>query len=252
MPTDGGGAHATTYARFLDERDGPDHRPWRETMLHVKPSNPTSVLEQAASDFVALRPRLFGVAYRILGSASEAEDIVQEVWLRWQVTDRTVVKDPPAFLAKTSAHLAINVAQSARSRREAYVGPWMPEPADTGAAPELEAERGEALELAVLLLLEKLTPQERATFVLREAFDYSYGQITSILQLSEANTRQLVSRARKHIASQRHRSVSPFEHRRLLESFLVASQKGDLADLERLLASDVVSYSDGGGVVRAA
>ena len=221
-------------------------------MLQVRPANPTSVLEQAASDFVGLRPRLFRVAYRIVGSSSEAEDIVQEVWLRWQVTDRTVVKDPPAFLAKASAHLAINVAQSARSRREVHVGPWLSEPVDTSADPELEAERGEALELAVMLLLEKLTPPERAAFILREAFDYSYGQIASILQLSEANTRQLVSRARKHLASQRRGSVSRYEHRRLLEAFLVASQKGDLAALQILLASDVVSYSEGRGFVHAA
>ena len=221
-------------------------------MLHVRPSNQASVLEQAASDFVALRPRLFRVAYRIVRSSSEAEDIVQEVWLRWQVTDRTIVADPPAFLAKTSAHLAINVAQSARSRREAHVGPWLPEPVDTSTGPELWAERGEALELAVLLLLERLTPQERAAFILREAFDYAYGQIASILRLSEANARQVVSRARKHLASQRRGPVSAWEHRRLLDAFRFAAEKGDLAALESLLSSDVVSYSDGGGVVRAA
>src|SRR5262245_9178302 len=139
-------------------------------MLQLASSPSTAVLEQAAADFVDWRPRLFGVAYRILGSTSEAEDIVQETWLRWQVTDRTVVKDPPAFLATTAARLAINVAQSARSRREAYVGSWLQEPADTSADPELGAEQGEALELAMLLLLEKLTPTERAAFVLREAF----------------------------------------------------------------------------------
>jgi RNA polymerase sigma-70 factor (ECF subfamily) len=228
-------------------------------MLHVRPSNPNSVLdraaselEQAASAFVDWRPRLFGVAYRILGSSSEAEDVVQEVWLRWQVTDHAVVKDPPAFLATTAMRLAINVAQSARSRREVYVGPWLPEPVDASADPALGAERSEALELAVLLLLERLTPTERAVFVLRESFDYSYQQIASIFQLSEANTRQLVSRARKHLASQRRGPVRSWEHRRLLEAFLVASQNGDLAALERLLALDVVSYSDGGGAVRAA
>jgi RNA polymerase sigma-70 factor, ECF subfamily len=221
-------------------------------MLHIGQVKPTAVLEQAASDFVDWRPRIFGVAYRILGSATEAEDIVQEVWLRWQTTDRTVVKDPPAFLATTATRLAINVAQSARSRREAYAGPWLAEPVDTSADPELGAERGEALELAVLLLLEKLTPTERAAFVLREAFDYSYDQIASLLRLGEANTRQLVSRARKHLASQRRGPVSSWEHRRLLESFLVASQKGDLMSLESLLAADVVRCSDGGRVVRAA
>jgi RNA polymerase sigma factor (sigma-70 family) len=200
-------------------------------MLDIGQVEPTAMLEQAASDFVDWRPRLFGVAYRILGSASEAEGIVQEVWLRCQTTDRTVVKDPPAFLAKTATRLAINVAQSARSRRQAYVGPSLAEPVDTSADPELGAERGEALELAVLLLLEKLTPTERAAFVPREAFDYSYEQIAPILRLGEANTRQLVSRARKHLTSERHGPVTAWELRRLLEAFLGASQKGDLVAL---------------------
>ena len=221
-------------------------------MVQIEHARSTAVLEQAASDFVDWRPRLFGVAYRILGSASEAEDIVQEVWLRWQVTDRTVVKDPPAFLATTATRLAINVAQSARSRREAYVGPWLPEPVDSSADPALGAERGEALELAVSLLLEKLTPTERAAFVLREAFDYAYEQIASILRLSEANARQLVSRARKHLASQRRGPVNMCEYRRLLDAFRFASEKGDLTALESLLASEVVSYPDGSGVVHAA
>jgi len=221
-------------------------------MLDIEQLDPSAVLEQAASDFVDWRPRIFGVAYRILGRASEAEDIVQETWLRWQVTDRTVVKDPPAFLATTATRLALNVAQSARSRREGHVGPWLHEPVDTSADPELGVERSEALELAILLLLEKLSPTERTAFVLREAFDYAYGQIASILQLSEANTRQVVSRARKHLASQRRGPVSSWEHRRFLEAFLVASQKGDLVALESLLTSDVVRCSDGGGVARAA
>lgn len=203
-------------------------------------------------EFVKAQPRLFGIAYRILGSAVEAEDVVQDVWLRWQATNRGVVQDPPAFLATAATRLAINVAQSARSRRETYVGPWLPEPVDTSADPHLGAERGEALELAVLLLLEKLSPRERAAYVLREAFDYSYPQIAEILQLEEANTRQLVSRARQHIADGRHTPVSADEQRRLLEAFIAAAQKGNLAALEQLLASDVVSYSDGGGIVRAA
>src|SRR3954454_5513730 len=112
----------------------------------------------------------------MLGSASEAEDIVQDVWLRWQSADRRAVLDPPAFLATTTTRLAISVAQSARSRHETYVGPWLPEPVDTSADPTLGAERGEALELAVLMLLEKLTPTERAAYILREAFDYSHRQ----------------------------------------------------------------------------
>lgn len=204
------------------------------------------------TEFTRVRPRLFGIAYRMLGSAAEAEDIVQDVWLRWQTADRSVVLDPPAFLATTATRLAINLAQSARSQRETYVGPWLPEPVDTGADPLLGAERGEALEFAVLLLLEKLSPKERAAYVLREAFDYPYRQIADILQLEEAATRQLVARARQHISEGRRTRVSSAEQRRLLEAFIAAAQNGDLAGLESLFAADVVSYSDGGGVVRAA
>ncbi|MCU1261225.1 MAG: polymerase, sigma-24 subunit, subfamily [Bryobacterales bacterium] len=199
-----------------------------------------------------MRPRLFGIAYRILGSAAEAEDIVQDVWLRWQATNREAVLDPPAFLATATTRLAINLAQSAHSRRETYVGPWLPEPVDTSTDPQLGAERAEALEFAILLLLEKLSPTERAAYVLREAFDYPYRQIAEILQLEEANARQLVTRARQHITDGRRTPVSSAEQRRLLEAFIAAAQRGDLTALERLFASDVISYSDGGGVVRAA
>ena len=202
-------------------------------------------------EFVKARPRLFGIAYRILGSAAEAEDIVQDAWLRWQTADRSVVVDPPAFLATVTTRLAINLAQSARSRRETYVGPWLPEPVDTSNDPQLGAERSEALAFAVLLLLEKLSPTERAAYVLREAFDYPYRQIAEILQLEEANTRQLVTRARQHIGEGRRAPVSSEEQRRLLEAFIGAAQNGDLIALEGLLASDVISYSDGGGIVRA-
>jgi RNA polymerase sigma-70 factor (ECF subfamily) len=204
------------------------------------------------AEFLKMRPRLFGIAYRMLGSASEAEDIVQDVWLRWQAADRSAVLDPPAFLATTTTRLAINVSQSARVRHETYVGPWLPEPVDTSSDPRLGAERGEALNFAILLLLEKLSPTERAAYVLREAFDYPYRQIADILQVEETNTRQLVTRARQHIAAGRNKAVSSEEHRRLLEAFIIAAQKGDLATLESLFASDVVSYSDGGGVVRTA
>ena len=172
--------------------------------------------DKALSAFVSVRPRLFGIVYRMLGSAVEAEDVVQDVWLRWQAADHSAILDAPAFLATTATRLAINVAQSARSRRETYVGPWLPEPVDTRADPELGAERGEALQFAVLLLLEKLSPTERAAYVLREAFDYPYRQIADILQLEEANVRQLVSRARKHIADERRTPVSSDEQARLL------------------------------------
>src|SRR6185369_3730733 len=129
--------------------------------------------DDGLSAFAGVRPRLFGIAYRMLGSASEAEDIVQDVWLRWQSINRSAVENPSAFLATTTTRLCINVAQSARTRRETYVGTLVPEPVDTSGDPGIGAERGEALSLAVLLLLEKLTPTERAAYVLREAFDYS-------------------------------------------------------------------------------
>jgi RNA polymerase sigma factor (sigma-70 family) len=172
----------------------------------------------------------------MLGSASEAEDIVQDVWLRWQTADRSVVLDPPAFLATTATRLAINLAESARSRHERYVGPWLSEPVDTSTDPQLGAERGQALEFAVLLLLEKLSPTERAAYVLREAFDYPYRQIADILQLEEANTRQLVARARQHITDGRRTPVSSAEQRRLLEAFIAAAERGDLSTLEALFA----------------
>src|SRR5258707_6311713 len=208
--------------------------------------------DDGVSVFETVRPRLFGIAYRMLGSAAEAEDIVQDAWLRWQGTDRTAVVDPPAFLATTTTRLAIPFAQSPRSRRETYIGPWLPEPVDTSGDPRLGAERAEALEFAVLLLLEKLSPTERAAYVLREAFDYSYDQIAHILRSTEANARQLVTRARKHIRDGRRKSVSSSEQRRLLNAFVLASEKGDLPALEKLFASEVVSYADGGGAVHVA
>ncbi|BCL32377.1 RNA polymerase sigma-70 factor [Streptomyces aurantiacus] len=207
-----------------------------------------SPLDTATKQFVAARPRLFGIAYRMLGSAVEAEDVCQETWVRWQNADRTNVVEPVAFLTTVATRLAINTAQSARVRREAYVGPWLPEPIDTGADPQVGAERTEAVEMAVLLLLEKLNPVERAAYVLREAFDYPYRELADILETSEANTRQLVSRARKHLATERRERVSRDEHQRLLKVFLTAAQTGDLKSLEQVLAADVVSYSDGGGV----
>ena len=198
------------------------------------------------SDFAAARPRLFGIAYRMLRSAAEADDIVQDVWLRWQSTDRSVVDNPHAFLATTTTRLCINLAQSAHSRHETYIDAWLPEPVDMCSDPALGAERGEALKLAVLLLLERLSPTERGAYVLREAFDYSYPQIAGILNMEEGNTRQLVSRARKHIADDRCASVTADDQQRFLDAFVGAAQKGDLVALESLFAEDVSSYSHGG------
>jgi RNA polymerase sigma-70 factor (TIGR02957 family) len=208
--------------------------------------------DDALLSFFNVRPRLFGIAYRMLGSATEAEDVVQDVWMRWQSTNRMAVENPPAYLATTTTRLCINLAESARKRRETYIGTWLPEPVDTSSDPRIGAERGEALKLAILMLLEKLSPTERAAYVLREAFDYPYHQIAEILHMQEANVRQLVSRARKHIVEGRRTPVSTEEQRRLLEAFITAAQNADVAALERLFAEDVVSTADGGGIVRAA
>lgn len=209
-------------------------------------------LDSATAVFLASRSRLFGVAYRMLGTVAEAEDVVQETWLRWQTTDRSAVLEPVAYLVSVTTRIAINIAQSAHSRRETYIGPWLPEPVDTSADPTLGAERGEALELAVLLLLEKLRPTERAAYVLREAFDYSHRRIAEVLDMTESNVRQIVTRARKHIAGVRGAPATKAEQERLLRAFLTAAQQGELSALERLLGSDAVSTSDGGGAVRAA
>jgi RNA polymerase sigma-70 factor, ECF subfamily len=219
--------------------------------MTTEPRPATTELDHAASAFASVRPRLFGIAYRMLASSMEADDIVQEVWLRWQACDRSAVLDAPAFLATTTTRLAINAVKSARSRHETYIGPWLPEPVDTSADPGLGAERGEALELAVLLLLEKLSPTERAAYVLREAFEYPYAQIADILQLNEAGVRQLVSRARKHLTEERRAAVSSSDQRRLLEAFVAAAQTGEITTLEALFAEDVVSLADGGGSLRA-
>jgi RNA polymerase sigma-70 factor (ECF subfamily) len=201
----------------------------------------------AHEQFMTVRPRLFGIAYRMLGSATEAEDILQDVWIRWQQVDPATVDSPAAYLATATTRASINAATTARARRETYIGPWLPEPVDTSDDPALGAERGEALEFAVLLLLEKLSPVERAAYVLREAFDYPYAVIAEIVQLNQPAARQLVSRARKHLAAGHRSPVSSTEQRRLLEAFLAAAQSGDMQALEKLFADDVVSTSDGGG-----
>lgn len=210
-----------------------------------------NVPESDLAAFEDVRPRLFGLAYRMLGSVAEAEDVVQDAWLRWQSTDRRVVRNPAAFLTTTTTRLAINATTSAHARRETYIGPWLPEPVDTSADPALGAEKAEALELAVLLLLEKLGPTERAAYVLREAFGYSYREIADVLDTSEVNARQVARRAREHLDSERSAPASPAQQRRLLESFVAAARAGDLDGLERLLVDDVVVRPDGGGEVHA-
>jgi RNA polymerase sigma-70 factor, ECF subfamily len=202
----------------------------------TNPEAARTALDHAASTFADLRPRLFGIAYRMLGSSADAEDIVQDAWLRWQTCDREAVVNSTAFLVTTATRLAINKAQSARRRREMYVGDWLHEPVDAGADPELRAEDAEGLALAVLLLLERLSPTEQAAYVLREAFGYPYSRIAVILQLNEVNARKLVSRARRHVRAGRSRSVLSGQQGRLLNAFLAASQRGDFVAIEELFA----------------
>ena len=206
-------------------------------------------IDSATATFETARPRLFGIAYRMLGTVAEAEDVVQDAWIRWQGTDRSQVQNPSAFLSTVTARLSINASESARARHEVYAGPWLPEPVLTENDPTLGAERTEALEFGLLLLLERLTPNERAVYVLREAFAYDYREIAEVLETSESNARQLARRARAHLGEDRSKQVTAAERERLLRAFLGAAQSGDLQQLESVLAEDIVLYSDGGGVV---
>jgi RNA polymerase sigma-70 factor, ECF subfamily len=196
-------------------------------------------LEQAAVTFHAFRDRLFTIAFRILNDCAEAEDIVQDAWLRWQMCDRSVVLDPLAFLITTTRRLCINARQSARARHETHTGSWLPDPVDHNADPLRCIEQYEALELAALTLLERLSPPERAAYVLREAFDYSYGEIAAIVEVTQANARQLVSRARKRLAAERRETPTGAEQKRMVVALTAAAQSGDLATLETVFAEDL-------------
>jgi RNA polymerase sigma-70 factor, ECF subfamily len=196
------------------------------------------VSDTDAASFQSVRPRLFGIAYRVLGSASEADDVVQDAWIRWQRTDRGTIRDPTAFLATMTVRLALTVGQSARARHEISSGPLETDEVDLDNDPSRMAEQGEALELALLAMLEKLSATERAAFILREAFDYPHRRIADVLGLSEANARQLVTRARAHLRDGRRRRIGAAEHRRLRDGFVAAAHTGDLAPLERLLIAE--------------
>lgn len=214
--------------------------------------NEGRALNEALAVFNEHRRHLFGIAYRMLSTVADAEDILQETWIRWQNTDRSTIREPAAFLTTVTTRLAINVLQSSHSRRESYIGPWLPEPVNTEDDPALGAERAEALQFAILLTLERLTPTERAAYILREAFDYPYPRIAEVISSSVVNVRQLVSRARAHLAAPRKAAVDTTAQRHLLEAFLTAAQKGDAQELEALFAADVVSYTDGNGAKLAA
>lgn len=200
----------------------------------------TAGMDQALSDFVGVRPRLFGIAYRIVGSAHEAEDVVQDAWLRWHRTDRAAVDDPQAFLVTTTRRLAINVVQSARRRHETYVASWLSEErAADDSDPQTQTEHHAAVDLAVRLLLERLSPAERATFLLREGFEYPYRQVAEALRISAPSARQLAKRARDRLSSGRRPPVTPAAHRRLQRALASAARTGDLPALEQLLVADL-------------
>ena len=208
------------------------------------------------AEFEAQRGRLFGLAYRLLGSAADAEDIVQDAFLRWHGADRAAIGSAPAWLARVVTNLCLNQLTSARAQRLSYTGPWLPEPVLTGdgaLGPLGTAAQRESVSVALLVLLERLTPPERAVFVLHEAFGYPYAEIAGLLEKSEAHCRQLHRRARQRLADGRSRFVPPpADWRQLVEKFLVAAGNGDLPGLEKLLAEDVTAWADGGGKVSTA
>jgi RNA polymerase sigma-70 factor (ECF subfamily) len=185
-----------------------------------------------------VRPRLFGIACRVLGSANDADDVVQDAWIRWQGTDRGEVRDPAGFLITMTTRLALTFGQSARVRHEIPSEPLDLPAVDLGDDPSRIAEQDDALEHALLALLEKLSATERAAYVLREAFDYPHRQIAELLGISEANARQIVTRARVRLQGGRRRMVDATEHRWLVDAFVAATQTGDLAPLEQLLAAE--------------
>ncbi|MDQ3176022.1 MAG: RNA polymerase sigma factor SigJ [Actinomycetota bacterium] len=205
-----------------------------------------------AAAFVATRPKLFGVAYRMLGSVVEAEDVVGDVAERWTAADRSSVRVPEAWLVTATTRRALDVLRSARIRREQYTGVWLPEPVATGDDPGDALERPETLAMGFLLLLERLTPLERAVFVLHDVLDYGHRDIAAMLDRSEDSSRQALHRARRHVTAPEPRTEADrAEAHRIAEQFLVAGTSGDVDQLVACLAEDIVVTSDGGGVVYA-
>lgn len=195
--------------------------------------------DDGVSTFINARSRLLAVASRRLGDSAEAEDVVQDVWLRWQSVDRDLVRNPPAFLATATRRLAINRATEARARHEMSWEHPLAEPVDPRAGPGVVTERAQELEAGLRLLLERLSPTERAAYLLREAFDYSYRHIARVVRASEANSRQLVTRARKHLAEERRLPVDASDLRRIVRAFIEATRRGDLAPFEAILRADI-------------
>jgi RNA polymerase sigma-70 factor (ECF subfamily) len=220
-------------------------------------------MSNPAASFEPYRRRLLGLAYRMLGSIADAEDAVQETYLRWHAADRQKVSNPRAFLMTTTTRICLDVLTSARARREEYVGPWLPEPVlDTDAlAPDARTELAEDLSIALLLTLDQLSPLERAAFLLHDVFDFSFSEVARALERSEAACRQLAARARAHLRAARPRGATPpaprpvaldAKHAQLMSAFVAATRSGDLDGLMQLLASDVRVVTDGGGKAAAA
>jgi RNA polymerase sigma-70 factor, ECF subfamily len=215
-----------------------------------------------AATFEPHRRRLLGMAYRMLGSMAEAEDAVQEAYLRWHDTDRDSVKEPQAFLMTTTTRICLDVLKSARVKREQYVGPWLPDPiTDTASlAPDAQTELAQDLSVALLLALDRLSPLERAAFLLHDVFDYSFSQVAAALGRNEAACRQLASRARTRVREARPKGLTPRgassaidpKHAELMSAFISASRSGDIETLTRMLANDARIVTDGGGKVQAA
>jgi RNA polymerase sigma-70 factor, ECF subfamily len=225
--------------------------------------NSAHAMSNPAASFEPYRRRLLGLAYRMLGSMADAEDAVQETYLRWHAADRDSVSDPTAFLMTTTTRICLDMLTSARARREEYVGPWLPDPVvDTAAlAPDSHTKLAEDLSIALLLTLDRLSPLERAAFLLHDVFDFSFREVATALERSETACRQLAARARAHMRATQPRGatapptgsgeIDP-KHAQLMSAFIAASRSGDLNALTHLLASDVRVVTDGGGKVAAA
>lgn len=211
--------------------------------------------DEAAVSFERLRRKLTGLAYRMLGSVTEAEDVIQEAYIRWHATDRATIDNPEAFLTTVVTRICLDQLKSARQRRETYVGPWLPEPflVPEPSVPGPEADVSQDLSVALMLALERLSPLERAAFLLHDVFDVSFPEVAEILGRSPDACRQLATRARERVRSARPRfTVSPEQGATIAEAFFEASRSGDLEALQRLLAEDAVVITDGGGIKPAA
>jgi RNA polymerase sigma-70 factor, ECF subfamily len=218
-------------------------------------TSPNISIDARAELFTSTRPQLFAIAYRMLGSVAEAEDVVQDAYLKWQNASAAEVRAPRAYLATIVTRLAINQLRSARNQRETYVGHWLPEPLVTDYAPDASepVELAESLSMAFLVMLERLSPTERAVLLLHDVFDFEYAEIAQIIDKTEANCRQLLARAKKHIdAPSRKFDADPEQADRLLQLFRNAATLGDIDGLLAVLAEDITLYADGGGKVRGA